>query len=143
MIVTDDRVARFVGAQIGVIIYPPFTCMGIERNGEIIAGAVFNCFTGPSIDVTVAGHGWTQGFLSAVGDYVFRQLGCLRIEITTEQEKIARVSERMGGKREGVLRNKFGRGRDGIVLGILDTEYKFCKHQAPQTPMKPLPHRGA
>lgn len=125
MIVTDDRVARFVGERVGAIIYPPFTCMGIERDGEIVAGAVFNCFTGHDVEVTVAGHGWTRGFFRAVGDYVFGQLGCVRMQVTTEQETIARVSERMGGKREGVLRNKFGRGRDGIVLGVLDTEYRF------------------
>ena len=125
MIVTDDRVARFVGERVGSIIYPPFTCMGIERGGEVIAGAVFNCFTGPSVDVTVAGSGWTRGFFNAVGEYAFKQLGCVRIEIVTEQETVARVSERMGGKREGVLRNKFGRGRDGIVLGVLEQEYRF------------------
>lgn len=99
--------------------------MGIERDGEVIAGAVFNCFTGPDIEVTVAGHGWTRGFFKAVGQYVFEQLGCVRLQITTEQEAIARVSERMGGKREGVLRDKFGRGRDGIILGVLDREYRF------------------
>ena len=125
MIVTDDRVARFVGARVNAIIYPPFTCMGIERDGQVIGGAVFNCFTGHDLEVTVAGHGWTRGFLKAVGDYVFRQLGCIRMQVTTEQEAIARVSERMGGRREGVLRDKFGRGRDGIVLGILEAEYRF------------------
>lgn len=125
MIVTDDRVARFVGERVNAIIYPPFTCMGIERDGSIVAGAVFNCFTKHDIEVTVAGHGWTKGFLKAVGEYVFRQLGCVRLQITTEQEAIARVSERMGGKREGLLRDKFGTGRNGIVLGILKSEYKF------------------
>ena len=125
MIVTDDRVARFVGERVNAIIYPPFTCMGIERDGSIVAGAVFNCFTKHDIEVTVAGHGWTKGFLKAVGEYVFRQLGCVRMQVTTEQEAIARVSERMGGKREGLLRDKFGTGRNGIVLGILKSEYRF------------------
>ena len=125
MIATDERVARFVGERIDAIIYPPFTCMGIERNGEIIGGAVFNCFTGHDVEVTVAGRGWSRGFFKAVGEYVFNQLGCVRIQITTEQENIASVSERMGGKREGVLRDKFGRGRDGIVIGILESEYRF------------------
>lgn len=125
MIVTDDRVARFVGARIGAIIYPPFTCMGLERGGEIVAGAVFNCFTGPDVEVTVAGRGWTRGFIRAVGAYVFQQLGCGRITVTTEHEAVARMAERLGGKREGVLRDKFGTGRDGIVLGILAGEYRY------------------
>jgi RimJ/RimL family protein N-acetyltransferase len=124
LIVTDDRVARFVGERVGAIICPPFTCMGIEQDGEIVVGVIFNNFNGASIEISVAGSVWTRGFIKAVGDYVFGQLKCCRMQITTEQEKIARVSERMGGKREGVLRNKFGRGRDGIVLGILDTEYR-------------------
>lgn len=122
---TDDRVARFVGARVGLIIYPPFTSMGIERGGNVIGGVVFNCFTGPSIEATVAGRGWSRGFFEAVGRYVFDQLGCIRIDVTTEHEAVAQMAERLGARREGVLRDKFGRGRDGIVLGVLEQEYRF------------------
>lgn len=125
MIVTDNRVAKFVGERVGAIIYPPFTCMGIERDGEVICGVVFNCFTGPSVEATVAGKGWTKGFFKSVGVYVFSQLGCARMEFNTEQEDVAALAERLGGKREGVLRDKFGRGRDGIVIGVLEREYRF------------------
>jgi len=125
LIVTDARVPRFVGAHVGTIIYPPYTAMGIERNGEIIGGVVFNCFTGADVQATVAGHGWSRAFLAAVGDYVYRQLGVARMECTTEQEAVAILAERLGGKREGVLRDKFGKGRDGIVIGVLEQEYKF------------------
>lgn len=125
MIVTDERVARFVGAQVNAIIYPPFTCMGLEQDGEIIGGAVWNCFTGPDIELTLAGRVWSRTFLKALGEYAFNQLGCIRVQMTTEQEAVARYAERLGGKREGVLRNKFGRGRDGIVIGLLEQEYRF------------------
>lgn len=125
MIVADDRVARFVGERIGSVIYPPFTAIGIERDGEIIAGAVFNCFTGHDVEITVAGKGWTRGFFRAVASYVFDQLGCGRIQFTTESEDTARLAERLGGVREGILRDKFGPGRDGIVLGVLKGEYRF------------------
>lgn len=124
MIVTDDRVARFVGAHVGAIIYPPYTCMGIEKDGQIIAGAVFNCFTGHDVEVTIAGHGWTLGFTRAVGRYVFDQLKCIRMQVTTEQEAVAGFAERLGFKREGVLRNKFGVGRNGIILGVLRDEWR-------------------
>lgn len=125
MIVTDDRVARFVGERVGAIIFPPFTAMGIERDGEIIGGAVFNCFTGHDVEATVAGRGWTRAFFKAVGAYVFDQLGCVRMQFTTDQETVAALAERLGGKREGVLRDKFGHGRDGIVIGVLAQEYRF------------------
>lgn len=125
MIVTDARVGAFVGKQIGAIIYPPMTFMGIEKDGQIIAGVVFNCFTGHDVELTVAGNGWTRGFMRGVGVYVFQQLGCVRMQFTTQNEAVARLAERCGGKREGVLRDKFGPGRDGVVIGVLQSEYRF------------------
>lgn len=125
MIITDERAARFVSQRLGLGLCPPFTCMGIERGGRIIAGVIVHCFEGASVHVTVAGTGWTRGFLKAVGAYVYTQLGCLRVTITTEREAVAQLAERLGGKREGVLRDQFGRGRDGIVIGILESEYRF------------------
>lgn len=125
MIVDDGRVARFVGERVSATIYPPFTCMGIERRGEITAGAVFNCFTGNDCQVTIAGHGWTRGFLAEVGAYVFGRLGCIRMTVETEQPKIVRIAERLGGKVEGLKRDQFGPGRDGFVVGILKDEYRF------------------
>lgn len=127
MIVTDERVARYVGERCETIIYPPFTCMGIDRDGEIVAGVVFNCFTGHDVAVTVAGDrgAFSRSFIRAVGDYVFNQLDCLRMSITTGQTKIVEIATRLGAQVEGVKRNHFGRDRHGIVLGILKEEWKF------------------
>lgn len=125
MIVDDERVARFVGERVGSVIYPPFTCMGIERDNRIIAGAVFNCFTGPDCRVTIAGRGWTKGFLAEVGHYVFSRLGCIRLTVETEQPKVVRIAQRLGGQIEGLQRDKFGPGRDGFLVGILKDEYRF------------------
>ena len=125
MIVTDERVARFVGERTGTIIFPPFTCIGIDRDGEVIGGAVFNCFEGFDIQATVVGRGFTKGCLADVGHYVFDQLGCERISAKTEQAVVVRLTERLGGQIEGLLRNHFGPGRDAFVVGILKDEWKF------------------
>ena len=125
MIVTDERVARFVGERCGVIIYPPYTAMGIERNGQVTAGAVFNCYTGNDISVTVAGGPFHRGFISAVGQYVFEQIGCLRMTITTEQPKVIEIAQRLGAQTEGLKRNHFGKGRHGTVLGILREDWNY------------------
>lgn len=125
MIVVDDAVARFVGDRCGTIIYPPFTAMGIERDGEIVAGCVFNCFTGYDIAVTVAGERFSRGFVRAVGHYVFHQLGCLRMSVTTERDAVIDYAKRLGAQTEGRKRNHFGKGRHGIVLGILREDWKF------------------
>lgn len=137
-IVTDERVARFVGERVDRIIFPPWTAMGIQRRGRITAGAVFNCFTGPDIHVTVAGHGWTRGFLREVGEYAFGQLGCQRMTVITAQDAVADIAQRLGGKVEGTLRNQFGPGADGILIGVLKEEYRFRRHVSrPHSPMLP------
>lgn len=125
MIVVGERVARFVGERCARIIYPPFTAMGIERNDQITAGAVFNCYTGNDIEVTVAGGPFTRGFIAAVGNYVFEQIGCLRMSITTEQPKVIEIAHRLGAQTEGLKRNHFGTGRDGTVLGILREDWNY------------------
>lgn len=123
--VSDNRVVIFVAEQCNTLFYPPFTCLGVEKDGEVIGGVVFNCYEGADIHATVAGKGWTKGFLADVGHYVFDHLKCERITAVTEQIPVVRIAERLGGKIEGCLRSHFGKGRDGYVIGILRDEYRF------------------
>ena len=125
MIVTDARVAAFVGDAVGSSIVPPFTSIGIEHEGQIIAGVVFNHFEGFDVHATVAGRGFTKGFLADVGEYVFGQLNAIRITVITEQPKVVRIAERLGGQVEGLLRSHFGPSRDGFLVGILKEDYPW------------------
>lgn len=127
MIVTDGRVAQFVGSQVDRVIVPPFTAMGIEQDGQIVAGVVFNCFDQFDVCVTVAGDRgcFTRKFIKAVGEYVFGQLGCLRMSIVTEQDHVIEISHRLGAQTEGHKRNHFGQDRDATLLGILREDWKF------------------
>lgn len=129
MIVTGDGVAQFVAERVGKErFYPPFTTLGIERDGVIVAGVVFNSFqNGVDIAATVAGEpgAFTRGFIETVGLYVFGQLGCLRISITTEQPKVIAIARRLGGTVEGVKRDAFGAGRDGTMIGILKRDWRY------------------
>lgn len=126
-IVDDARVARFVGERVGSIIVPPFTAMGIERDGEVVAGVVFNCFTGPDIEATVAGEtqAFSRSFFREVYQYVFSQLGCIRVSATTENPTVVRLAERLGGQVEGMKRNLFGEGRDGFLVGVLKEDWRY------------------
>lgn len=129
MIVTDGRVAGFVAERCGIqTFYPPFTCMGIERDGRIVAGVVFNCYQfGRDIAVTVAGDpgAFTPGFVRDVGAYVFGKLGCSRISITTEQASVIRLAVRMGASVEGIKRDLFGEGRPGTMLGLRKQDWNY------------------
>ena len=124
-IVTGPEVADFVGGKLGTIIYPPFTCMGIEKDGEICGGVVMNCYTGTDVHFTVAGSGWSRPFLREWGNYVFNQLGCLRATAITEQDHVIDLATRMGCCVEGILRDQFGEGRNGTILGVLKKDFRF------------------
>jgi RimJ/RimL family protein N-acetyltransferase len=125
VIVTGEPVARFVSERLGFGLCPPYTAMGIERNGEIVAGAIFNHFEGADVHVGIVGTGWTRGFIRAVGEYVFGQLGCERMTAITREESVCDFARRLGGQVEGRLRSHFGPGEDGIVCGILRDEWRF------------------
>ncbi len=125
MIITGEPVAAFVAKTCGRRIVPPYEAVGIEREGQIVAGVVFNHFTGADVHVTAAGRGWTRGFLSDVGQYVFGQLGCERMTFVTEQPSVVRLAERLGGQVEGLLRSHFGKDRPGFIVGVLKDDYPW------------------
>lgn len=129
MIVSDQRVADFIGKELEFGVFPPWTAMGVEKDGEVIGGVLFNCFEGSDLHVTVAGRGFGKNFLQNVGDYVYNQLGCARMTIQTEKDSIVGIATRMGGKVEGRLRDHFGKGRDAIIIGILRDEYRYLQKE--------------
>lgn len=121
----DPRIPAFMERVLGVQFFPPFTCMGLEKDGQIIAGMLFNVYTGPDIHVTIAGSGWTRRLLREMGQYLFDILQVERFTAVTEKQNVIGIVERVGGKREGVLRNHFGPNRNGIVIGVLKDEYRY------------------
>lgn len=65
--------------------------------------------------------------------YAFETLGCIRVQFKTDlrNERSQRAIERLGAKREGVLRNHMilpdGRFRNSVFFSILDTEWPGVK----------------
>lgn len=123
----DDypRITAFLSERLGSVFFEPYTCLGLEEDGKIVAGMLFNNFTGNDIHVSVAGSRWTRRFLRVLGLYLFHQLRVDRFTGITEQQDVVDIVERLGGRVEGVMRNHFGPGRDGIVLGVLREEYRY------------------
>ena len=70
MTVDDNRVLAFVSERCGVNFLPPVTCMGIERNGEIIGD--FPIYI-PSVAVTSVGQG--GGSLAWIDEQGVMQMG--------------------------------------------------------------------
>lgn len=126
-IVTDDRVAKYVSLKCECQLMPPFTAMGIERDGEIVAGVVFNNMSARDIEVTVAGERgvFTRDFIRAVGQYVFSALDCTRMSITTRSLDVCKIAVRLGGSCEGIKRDRHGEGQHAYMFGILRKDWKM------------------
>lgn len=127
MIAFGRDVAEYVGLKTGTTYHPPYSAIGRQVDGRIVAGAVFNTYTGWDIEISIAAEpgGITRRLLRAWGCYVLDVAGCGRVSITTQSEHVAELAIRLGGKREGLKRDAFGPGRDGITLGILKSEWRL------------------
>lgn len=127
MIVTGENVATYVAGKMGTQFYPPYTTIGVEKDGSVVAGIVFNGWTGPDVQLSIAAEpgAISRRFLSRVGSYITNELGCIRATCETEQPAVVKMVERMGGKVEGIKRNHFGEGRDATLVGVLKEDWKF------------------
>jgi RimJ/RimL family protein N-acetyltransferase len=114
-----------VSQEIGGKPLKECTSIGLEKNGEVVAGAVYQYHTGDNIFIHVACRGrLTPAFLCAVARYPFMQLGCKRVTATVRQDNAASINvcKKAGFKQEGFLR-----GTDQIVFGLLKEECRFLE----------------
>ena len=128
MIVSDDRVAQFVGDLTGTVFHPPYACLGIEHGGKIVCGIVFNSWTGEDVELTVAvatGRDLPRHLLRRAAVYCWEELGCSRVTFTTENKQVIDLAKRLGAQTEGRKRHLFGRNRHGVILGILREDWKI------------------
>src|SRR5579859_6268505 len=91
----QKRIVDWVGARVGENGFEGAKAIGLEQDGQLIAGVVYNLFTGPSVCMHVAaepGKLWaTPEFLFAAFAYPFVSLGCRRVTgLVSASNKAAR-----------------------------------------------------
>lgn len=105
--------------------------LGVEQNGELLAGVVFEGYTGSSISIHVAaleGRLWlSKEFLFRVFAYPFLQLECNRVTglVRVDNPKAQKLDEHLGFIREGVMRKGATDGTDYIIYGMLKEECRW------------------
>ena len=124
-LVTDDRCKALVERALDGITLGPYACIGMEREGEVTAAFLFNGFTGYDAHATAAGSRLTRGFMVEVGRFAFDFLKLGRLTFTTDSPRVVSLNEKMGARIEGCLRDHFGPGRDGIIMGCLANEWRY------------------
>jgi len=111
--------------------YPPakYEALGIEKDGELIAGVVFDSFsTGARCSMHCAGEGkyWlTKDFLRICFDYAFNLAKCKVVinTVSSKNEESIKFTKHIGF--EEVCRIKDGDGEYDLVILVL--HHSQCK----------------
>lgn len=124
ILVGEDAIVRaWVGQKTGDPQHEGET-LGIIDHTGLIGGFVFSNWTGAGIDLTLAGKACVSRLAwQAVGDFVFRHKGCVRLQVVTRKtnKRVCRMAPRFGFKFEGTLRRFYG-DEDGKVFSLLRNE---------------------
>lgn len=117
----DDDVSFWVSKKVGQEFNPPFSAIGVlSRDGRLIGGFVFNTFKQESVSMSIAGSGvFRRNVWAAVINYVFNQLGCVRLEIQTKRSNkiVKKLAPKLGFHFEGTARRYYG-NEDGFVYSL-------------------------
>jgi hypothetical protein len=105
-------VANWVAAQSGNYAPTVDAAIGIEKDGELVAGVYFDCLTTNNIFAHIANTAELLpiGLLRAVATYVYVDLGIQRMTfvVSAGNEAVCNLVIRMGGWIEGVMRKADG-----------------------------------
>ena len=133
----EDRLLPWAAARIGI---PAFRrdaySLGLERDGELVAVVVFDCFSECDANMHIASDGtgrWmNKALLLAAFSYPFGQLGLRRVTgiVPAKNEAALKFDENLGFVREGYHKNALPDG-DTISLGMLRENCRFFKDIEP------------
>lgn len=116
-------IGNWFATRIGKPITPPYTAIGWGINGNLIAGVLFNDYTGSQIEAHIYGSGKiTRRAIRRVFNYVFNELNCnvLRAKPEAKNEKLIELLPRLGFSFEAVLGKYYGplKENDAIVFKL-------------------------
>lgn len=105
--------------------------IGLERNGELIAGVIFEGANGHNVWMHVAanpgGHWLTRMYMTACFGYAFVQCGAARVSgyVEASNAQARRFNEHLGFKQEALLAGAASDGGDVIIYRMLRSECKY------------------
>lgn len=111
------RVVPWVCKRVGIERWSldSFTAIGHIKNGELVAGVLYEDCNGANVFCHIAGEGrgWlSRDFLSIIFDYPFRQLGVKRISgvVASNNEAARKLDEHLGFELEAILQDAHPEG---------------------------------
>ena len=131
IVTNEKRIEQFVSEGIGGNADYSGTSIGLEKDGELVAGVVYTDFNGKSITASIHGKGvnWlNREFLWFIFFYPFKQLEVGRITVTIEtfNKKSHNLAQKLGFTHEATLQ-KAGRFGDLHVYRMFREDCKWLK----------------
>lgn len=125
------RVYDFVSQYLPVALTAGAKGIGLERDGELIAGVIYEGHSGTNLWMHVAakpGARWaTPEFLEAAFSYPFVQLGCDRVTGYVDASNTAarKFDEHLGFKKEAILKGAAHDGGDVILYVMWKKDCRY------------------
>lgn len=127
-----ERIAEFVSRLTAGQHFPfeNYSALGLVEDGELIAGVIYNHYSGTNICMHVAavpGRRWlNKAFLFAAFDYPFNQLGVRRVTglVPAKNAEARRFDTKLGFKYEGRMRHALA-DDDMLILGLLKEDCRW------------------
>lgn len=124
------RVVRFVQAHQPLALVENMKAIGLERDGELVAGVVYEGYNGHNVwmHVVIAGY-VTKQALRYVFHYPFVELGCSRVSgyVAASNAKICHLLKHLGFAPEARLRMA---AVDGGDIEIYTMHKEDCRYVA-------------
>lgn len=127
IISNPGRVYAFCRQYIPVPVVAGMKGLGLERDGRLVAGVLYEGFNGVNVWMHVAaepGSKWmTKEYLRYCFYYPFDELGCKRVSGYVEASNLAarRFDEHLGFRQEAVLEGAATDGGD-VILYVMRRE---------------------
>lgn len=124
------RVLEFVKTRVGVPAMEGMKAVGLERDGQLVAGVLYEGFNGQSVWTHIAsqpGAPWTREFLRYIFEYPFNELGVQSIFGWVEacNEKARRFDEKLGFEVDACLREAGPDGQDVLIYRMRRDQCRF------------------
>lgn len=127
------RVYAFCSEYIPLQMTAGMKGLGLERDGELIVGVVYEGYSGPNVWMHVAakpGVIWAKPeALDYFFYYPFVEMGCSRVSgyVEASNEKSLKFQKHLGFKQEAVLKGAATDGGDVIVNVMWREESRYGK----------------
>lgn len=116
LIVSGHHVGQWVAEKINGFYIPGSVAIGLERNGTIVAGVMFESFNGKSMMAHMAVTGMlTAAYLAEIFHYAYETANVHKVilPVGSSNQKSIRLVEHMGFEREAKIEDA---SPDGDIL---------------------------